>query len=68
MILVHAKALAAEQVRQISTGEVFQKNSTFTKSQVDADDWEPVYVTPEPPTPAEDCGCGESVLDDDDDE
>ncbi len=51
MLLAHAKVLAESEV--IRDGVPFPKNGPFTKEQIAAEDWEPVYPVPEPV----DCGC-----------
>lgn len=55
MLLVHAKALAAEFV--VRGGKQFPKAGMFTKEQLSAEDWEPFYAPVIPPDPG-DCGCG----------
>lgn len=69
MLLSHARALAHTFVFQGSQPSItFHKNAVIVDSG--AEDWEPIQSDPNhaPPVAAEDCGCGDTILIEDDTE
>lgn len=61
MLLVHAQTLASELVEL--DGIQYPKAGPFPRGTEKREEWEPVRKPWVPPTPPEDCQCGESPPD-----